>query len=255
MFKKVLIFGAMVLGYVQGNRVEAQTPCTAAAAYGCGNQYGYCGDLDAVVVKNKAGTVLASYNSLKCNSSNTYLGILNQGAAFDLTAGEEIVIELTGTEWAGYYTRPGVWMDTDLNKSFSAAEVVIDPQSYQIGASATVFNVKVPCFTTSGSSYMRFRGGWNAYTMTKNNGCGSANTYGNVFDLEVNYKVGTIPVANFIVPTGPNWEGSNVTFVATNPNAGANYKWTFDKADLVTTDNLTKGIAKWKAIFLISFPK
>ena len=245
MFKKVLIFGAMVLGYVQGNRVEAQTPCTAAAAYGCGNQYGYCGDLDAVVVKNKAGTVLASYNTLKCNSANTYLGILNQGAAFDLTAGEEIVIELTGTEWAGYYTRPGVWMDTDLNKSFSAAEVVIDPQSYQIGASATTFNVKVPCFTTSGSSYMRFRGGWNAYTLTKNNGCGSAATYGNVFDLEVNYKVGSIPVANFIVPTGPNWEGSNVTFVATNPNAGANYKWTFDKANSVITDNLTKGIAKW----------
>ncbi len=245
MFKKVLIFGAMVLGYVQGNRVEAQTPCTAAAAYGCGNQYGYCGDLDAVVVKNKAGTVLASYNSLKCNTASNYLGILNQGAAFDLTAGEEIVIELTGTEWAGYYTRPGVWMDTDLNKSFSAAEVVIDPQSYQIGASATTFNVKVPCFTTSGSSYMRFRGGWNAYTLTKNNGCGSAATYGNVFDLEVNYKVGSIPVANFIVPTGPNWEGSNVTFVATNPNAGANYKWTFDKANSIIVDNLTKGTAKW----------
>jgi hypothetical protein len=69
---------------------------------------------------------------------------MNQGSSIDLTAGEEVTIELTGTEWNGYYTRPGVWMDVSLDNQFQAAECVVDPSSYTIGATATTFKVKVP---------------------------------------------------------------------------------------------------------------
>jgi hypothetical protein len=200
-------------------------------AYGCGNRYGYCGDIDAVTVKNSQGTVLATFSGLQCNTATTYRGILNQGTPFDLTAGEEITIEITGTEWSGYYTRPGVWLDVDLDMSYQKDECVVNPGSNTIGASMQTFKVKVPCFTKAGSSYMRFRGCMTAYSMTANQGCGTVNGYGNVFDLEVNYKLGATPVADFIVPTGPNWEGSAVTFSAKNPNAGANYTWNFDQAD------------------------
>ena len=245
MFKKALVFGAMVLGAFSGSRLEAQTPCSGSFSYGCPSQYGYCGDIDAVTIKNKAGAVLASYSSLTCSGTNTYVGVLNQGAPIDLTAGEEITIEITGTEWSGYYTRPGVWMDASLNSQFEAAECVVDPSMYTIGASVNKFDVKVPCFTKAGKSHMRFRGAMTAYTLTKNQGCGAIAGYGNVFDLEVNYKLGPTPVANFIVPTGPNWEGSPVVFPASSPNPGATYKWTFDQALQVIAGSGTKGSARW----------
>ena len=48
MFKRVLIFGALVWGLIQTSRVEAQTPCTGSNAYGCGGRYGYGGDVTDV---------------------------------------------------------------------------------------------------------------------------------------------------------------------------------------------------------------
>ena len=36
---------------------------------------------------------------------------------------------------------------------------------------------------------MRIRGGAQVYTMTSGNGCGQAQTYGNVIDLEVNLEI------------------------------------------------------------------
>jgi len=106
--------------------------------------------------------------------------------------------------------------------------------------------VKHGIFTKGGKSYIRVRGGMGNYVnLTKNNGCGQANTYGNSFDIEVNLKVGATPVANFIVPTGPNWQGTAVNFIATNPNSGANYKWTFTSATSVINNSSVKGIANW----------
>jgi len=244
-FKKALIYGAMAFGFFTTPNVQAQSICSGAMAYGCGNRYGYCGDIDAVTVKNSQGTVLATFSGLQCNNATTYRGILNQGTPFDLTAGEEITIEITGTEWSGYYTRPGVWMDVDLDMSYQKDECVVNPGSYTIGSSMQSFKVKVPCFNKAGSSYMRVRGCMTAYSMTANQGCGTVNGYGNLFDLEVNYKVGATPVADFVIPTGPNWEGSAVTFSAKNPNSGATYNWNFDQADNVIDATSTRGKASW----------
>ena len=244
--KHILYFGAMALGFFSTNRAEAQA-CGAGSqhAYGCGNLYGYCGDIDAVTVKSKSGT-LATYSGLTCTGGggNTFQGVLNAGSPFDLTAGEEITIELTGTAWAGYVTKPGVWIDANRDNSLSGAECLIDPSTTTISGFQS-FQVKLPCFSATGKSYLRFRGTLSAYSMSKTQGCGSFSGYGNDFDLEINLKVGTSPVANFIVPTGPNWQGTNVNFIATNPNAGANYKWTFTGASVVTNNNSTKGISQW----------
>ena len=249
MIKKVLIFGAMVWGFFQTNRVEAQTPCAGMQNYGCAGRYGYSGDVTAITVKNSAGTVLASFSGLGCSGGNnqTNRGVLNGGSPIDLTAGEEITVEVTGTSWIGYNTRVGIWMDVSLNYQYERDECVVNPSQNIIGATAVSYKIKVPCFTKAGKSFMRVRGAMDAYTMNNNQGCGTVNAYGNLFDLEVNYKLGATPVADFVVPTGNNWQETFHKFPAKNPNAGASYTWSFDKADAVRSDNTTVGEARWDA--------
>ncbi len=247
MIKKVLIFGAMVWGFFQTNRVEAQTPCAGMQNYGCAGRYGYSGDVTAITVKNSAGTVLASFSGLGCSGGNnqTNRGVLNGGSPIDLTAGEEITVEVTGTSWIGYNTRVGIWMDVSLNYQYERDECVVNPSQNIIGATAVSYKIKVPCFTKAGKSFMRVRGAMDAYTMNNNQGCGTVNAYGNLFDLEVNYKLGATPVADFVVPTGNNWQETFHKFPAKNPNTGATYTWSFDKADAVRSDNTAVGEAKW----------
>jgi len=241
--KQALYFGVMALGFFSAGSTKAQV-CSASHAYGCGGMYGYCGDLDAVTVKRSGGTVLASYSGLVCTSSSTYKGVLNAGSPFDVTAGETMVIELTGTSWSGYTTRPGVWIDANKDNSFSGAECLVDPSVVNISGFQS-FTVQMPCFSSTGKSYMRFRGTMSAYSMSKTQGCGSFSGYGNDFDLEINLKLGPSPVAGFIIPKGPNWQGTNINFSATSPNPGANYKWTYQTPTSVTANTGLKGIAKW----------
>lgn len=251
-FRKVLILGAMLLGFFQSGRVDAQTPCVGTNAYGCGSTWGYGGDVTDVTVKNSTGTVLATYSGLGCTintAAGTYRGIQNTGNAFDLTAGEEITIEITGTSWttiAGYDTRVGVWLDVSQNLSFERDECVINPATTTVTTTMQSFKVKVPCFTKAGSSFMRVRGGsFLGNAPTNNNGCGNVNTYGNVIDFAVNYKLGPAPIADFVVPTTNTWQETFHKFPARNPNLAATYKWVFDKADAVRSDNTTVGEAKW----------
>jgi len=209
--------------------------------------------LTDITVKNSAGKVLYSASSIgpgaTCTSgAGAYMGILNASSGFDVTAGEELTLEIAGGSWAtgGWTTRVGAWIDADKNNSCSSAENLIDPTSASVGATSTPFTVKMPCFTSAGKSYMRFRGCPSVYSMTKNDGCGSGSVYyGNTFDLEVNLVVPPPPVAGFIVPTGPNYEKTSVTFLATSPNAGAKYTWTFDKASAVIQGTTSRGIARW----------
>ena len=75
---------------------------------------------------------------------------------------------------------------------------------------------------------MRFRGGSDYGNIpTATQACGSQGFSGNIVDVVVNLRVGAPPVANFIVPTGPNFERTTVKFNATNPNGGYNYTWTY----------------------------
>ncbi len=241
--KQALYLGAIALGFFSTNQAEAQV--CGASTYACAGLYGYSGDIDAITIKDKSGT-LCSFSGKKCSSSTSHLGVVNAGSPIDLTAGQTITVDITGTSWSGYTTSPGVWIDANIDNSFSASECIIDPALGNISGLQTYTGVRIPCFTKGGKSYLRVRGGMGNYVnLTKNNGCGQANTYGNSFDIEVNLKVGATPVAGFVVPTGPNWMGSNVGFNATNPNAGANYKWTFSGSPTVVNNSSIKGVANW----------
>jgi hypothetical protein len=182
--KHALYLGAIALGFFSINHAEAQV--CGASTYACAGLYGYSGDIDAITIKDNSGT-LCSFSGKKCSSSTSHLGVVNAGSPIDLTAGQTITVDITGTSWSGYTTSPGVWIDADRDNSFAASECIIDPALGNISGLQTYTNVKIPCFTKGGKSYIRVRGGMGNYVnLTKNNGCGQANTYGNSFDIEVN---------------------------------------------------------------------
>ncbi|MCC7297038.1 MAG: DUF5011 domain-containing protein [Bacteroidia bacterium] len=215
-------------------------PGSAGAQYCSATSWGngttYAGNIVDLTVANGAGT-LASYASM---GNNTSVQVLNSGSPFDITAGEQLTVTVTGTTDAYGYswsTNVGVWVDADQDKTFSGAECVVDPQSGPLtGVTSTPKSAtfSVPCFKTAGASRMRFRGSSSSYSsyMCKTGACGGGcnggSTYGNQFDLEVNLKLGTAPTADFTVPTGPNYEKAFVTFNATNPNTYFTYLWNFN---------------------------
>ena len=260
---KSLVFSAVLLGgFLSTATVKAQCPtvCSGTNSWGCGGALvgsgtDYPGDILAVDVKDAKGTSLASYSGLGCTSytaSNTYKGVLNQGKAFDVTAGETISVTVDGGTWATYSwgTRVGIWIDANRDGQFGQTECLVDP-STNIASGPTTYNLTMPCWKTTGCSYMRIRGGASVYSMSNTFGCNAQNTYGNVMDLEINLKLGSTPVANFTVPTSNNYVNQLVRFNAINPSNGYQYSWSFDKAATPPyagySNTGAKGAATWKS--------
>lgn len=256
--KKFAFLGVLLGGMFSTVSLKAQTPCAGANSWGCGGALvgsgtDFPGDILDVAVKNKGGNTLASYSGLGCTSSSsasTYKGILNSGKGFDLTASEEITVTVNGGTWAtqSWGTRTGIWIDANRDGSFSSSECLVDPSS-NISSGLTSYTLKMPCWSTTGLSFMRIRGGASVYTLTAANGCGTGQTYGNLLDLEVNLKLGASPTANFALPSSTSYVKTNIKFAAVNPSGGYTYKWTFDKAVAPPytgySDNTSKGVAKW----------
>lgn len=251
-FMKVL--GGSLAAFLSMLPATSSAQYCGATSWGNGTTYG--GNVTDLTIANSAGT-LASYSSLGNNSS---VSTLNTGNAFDITAGEQLKITVQGTTDAYGYswnTNVGVWVDADRDGSFSGAECVIDPQSgplTNVTTSAVSATFSVPCFNKAGASRIRIRGSSSLYSsyMCKTGGCGSGcnggSTYGNQFDLEVNLKLGTAPVADFNVPTGPNYEKSIVTFNAINPNTYFTYLWNFNPPGTAGSGNPASGVgAKGKS--------
>ncbi|MFZ9571230.1 MAG: GEVED domain-containing protein, partial [Bacteroidia bacterium] len=256
--KKLAFLGVLVGGLFSASALKAQTPCAGANSWGCGgailnNGVDFPGDILDFTVKDKKGNSLAAYSGLGCQSTSTassYKGVLNSGKGFDLTASEEISVTVNGGTWAtqSWGTRVGIWIDANRDGQFGTSECLVDPAS-NIASGLTTFNLKMPCWSTTGLSHMRIRGGATVYTLSSSNGCGTANTYGNISDLEVNLKLGASPTANFIVPTTTNYVKTNIKFNALNPSSGYKYTWTFDQAVAPPyagySNNSEKGVAKW----------
>lgn len=253
--KKLAFLGVLVGGMFSANALKAQTPCTGANSWGCGgsitrNGTDFAGDHKSVEVKDKKGNQLASYSGLECQNNTTYKGILNSGSGFDITANEEITVTVDGGTWAtqSWGTRTGIWIDADRDGNFSAAECLVDPSS-NISSGLVTYTVKMPCWKTTGLSHIRIRGNAQVYAMSSSNGCGNVQGYGNVFDLEVNLKLGASPTANFIVPSSTNYVKTNIKFNATNPSGGYKYSWTFDQGVAPPyvgySNNSEKGVSKW----------
>lgn len=224
--------------------------CSAANSWGCGHNL--AGNITDIRISNSAGT-LASYTGLGCSATTTSNVLVNAGSPITLTAGENITFDITGnTDIYGYSwsTRVGIWLDVDRNNSFSAAECLANPQSgiwSSVGTTPVRGTIKMPCWSSTGLSTLRFRGSSSVYTPpSTSQGCGTVNTYGNIIDVSVDLKVGTPPVANFIVPTGPNYENTVVKFNATSPNTFYTYTWTFGGPNVTPVQATgTVGRAVW----------
>ncbi len=259
--KKLAFLGVLVGGLFTSSTLKAQTPCAGTSAWcggsilGTGNPTESPGDIIDVAVKDSKGTTLASYTGLGCTSqtaANTYKGILNSGKAIDVTASESITVTVNAGSWAsqGWSSKVGIWIDADRDGKFSTSECILDPSTTS-ASGLTSFTLKMPCWTSTGTSYMRIRGCTPYNTpLTASSGCATnLYNYGNVMDLELNLKLGATPTANFIVPSGTNYVKTNVKFSAINPSSGYSYKWTFDKAVAPPyngySDKTAKAAAKW----------
>lgn len=250
-FKRAVGLTAVGIVSLLSGKVNAQI-CSASMSWGCSNTYNYGGDIDAITIANSAGT-LASYSGQKCTSTSSTNTLLNAGAPIDITAGENITFTLTGTTdpygW-GYNTRVGIWIDADRNNTFSSAECISNPTSGPFGVistTPTTYTIKMPCWSSTGASTLRIVGSMSLYTFGANNGCGTIQSYGNIRDIAVTLKVGTPPVANFVVPTGPNWEKTMIKFNANNPNTFYDYRWTFQNPLAIGSATGTVGRASWNA--------
>ena len=212
-----------------GGSLQAQTYCAASNSWGCAAGNVGAGDLSAVTITNAAGKTLASWTG-SCSGG---VQIANAGNAFDVTAGEKLTVNVKGTTdnngW-GWGSDVGVWLDNNRDGSFATNENLADPQTgpYQsVGPAGTTSVLTVPCFSSTGAARMRFRSGADVYTLLASNGCGTAQTYGTILDFEVTLKLGAPPIANFIVPTGPNYEKTPVLFNSTNQSAAYLQTWKF----------------------------
>ena len=118
--------GHLCVAKDRGPFAEAQV--CGASTYACAGLYGYSGDIDAITIKDKSGT-LCSFSGKKCSSSTSHLGVVNAGSPIDLTAGQTITVDITGTSWSGYTTSPGVWIDANIDNSFAAGKRLRFPLS------------------------------------------------------------------------------------------------------------------------------
>ena len=231
-----------------GYSAQAQTYCGATYSWGCGNGGNNpTGNVTDVTIKDATGKTLASWSG-GCTQNVTALA--NPGKPIDVTAGEKLTVTVKGTEWTqqGWMTNIGAWIDTDKDGSFSAAENIADPAGGPLTGAGTAGKTAVltmPCFSGTGASRIRFRGVADRYNMSKNCGCGNVQGYGSAVDFEVNLKVGAPPVANFIVPTGPNYERTVVSFNSTTPSPAYIQDWIFSSADVNVTPSGAVGQAIW----------
>ena len=64
--KQALYLGAIALGFFSTNHADAQV--CGASTYACAGAYGYSGDIEAITIKDKSGT-LCSFSGKKCTST------------------------------------------------------------------------------------------------------------------------------------------------------------------------------------------
>ena len=244
------LFSGLALLF-SGGVAQAQTYCTGNT-YGCGSWNGYlAGDIPIIKIVGGSGNTLANYSSSNCNSAAPQ--VINPGAPFDITAGEQITITVGGTDGPNSWTsKIGVWLDINRDGSFSSAECISDPQTgpfSSVGAATQTKTFQIPCFTTGGSARIRFRGQMSGYgaALTAAKGCGAMGASGETgLDFEINLKVGAPPIANFIVPTGPNYEKTPITINSTNQSGGYVQTWKFTGGTPAIGSG-PKGVSVWPA--------
>jgi plastocyanin len=225
------------------NPSEAQI-CSATNSYVCPTG----GYFTGVSFKNSAGTTFGvtgmNCSSLGGNGSSNNL--MTSGAVMDLIPGEKISMTIDNN--ATYSDYCGVWIDMNGDNTFTASEC-ISTAAAPFGSiptnSSITKTLTLPCVAVKGGKViMRVRCSY--YTFTPSQGCGNLATYGNILDFEVNIKPVSPPVADFTVPTGPNFVKTPINFNSTTTSSAYNQTWTFTSGNTIVGSG-TKGKASWNA--------
>jgi PKD repeat protein len=219
------------------NQAEAQI-CGATNSTGCSLDW-----FSAVSFKNSGGTAY-SVSGLNCGNTGTSNKLMTNGAVMDITPGEDISMTIENT--CSYAEYAGVWIDLDGDNQFSAAECIskaAGPLGQIASNSTKTATLTIPCAgVKSGKAIMRVRCMYLSFTPTQ--GCGTVANEGNILDFEVNIKSVNPPLADFTVPTGPNFTKTPITFNSTATNSAYNQTWTFQTATAITPTG-AKGKASW----------
>ena len=204
---------ALVLGLTGWmSQSEAQI-CGATNSSGCTGDY-----LSAISFKNTAGTSY-SVSGMNCANTGSSNKLMTNGAVMDITPGEDITMTIENT--CSYSEYVGVWIDLDGDNTFSAAECIAKSNA-QFGSipvnTTKTATLTIPCAgVKAGKAIMRVRCMYSTFTPSQ--GCGTQANFGNILDFEVNVKSVNPPVADFAVPTGPNYTKTPITFNSTATNS------------------------------------
>ncbi|MBL7810680.1 MAG: DUF5011 domain-containing protein [Bacteroidetes bacterium] len=233
---RIAVFLA-VLGISHG--LQAQI-CGATNTNGCNVDW-----FSAVSFKNSKGAS-ASYSGLSCGNTGSTNKTMTNGAVMDMSPGEQITMTVentcTFTEWAM------VWIDMDGSGTFTSAEC-ISGTSGPLGSLAPnttkTATLTLPCMTVKGGKViMRLRCMYN--NQNNNAGCGTIASYGNILDFEINLLPTKPPVADFTVPTGPNYIKTPILFTSNSNSSAYTQTWKFYGGSAVVPTG-PKGRGKWAA--------
>ena len=216
---------------------EAQI-CSATNTTGCSLDY-----FTGISFKNSAGTTFA-VSGLNCNNTGPSNKLMTTGAVMDITPGEQITMTIdNGPSYAEY---AGVWIDMDGDNSFTSAECIAKSNTAfsQIAANSSKTAVlTIPCTgAKAGKAILRVRCMY--LTFTPSQGCGTFANEGNIMDFEVNIKAVNPPVADFTVPTGPNYIKTPINFNSTSTNGSYAQTWSFQSGNTII-GNGPKGKGSW----------
>ncbi len=229
---------ALVLGLTGWmSQSEAQI-CGATNSSGCTGDY-----LSAISFKNTAGTSYA-VSGMNCANTGSSNKLMTNGAVMDITPGEDITMTIENTCSFSEYV--GVWIDLDGDNTFSAAECIAKSNA-QFGSipvnTTKTATLTIPCAgVKAGKAIMRVRCMYSTFTPSQ--GCGTQANFGNILDFEVNVKSVNPPVADFAVPTGPNYTKTPITFNSTATNSAYTQIWSFQSGTTVVGTG-AKGKASW----------
>lgn len=245
------IMGAMA---IMPSVSEAQICAASVASCGTGTAWG--GSIMSIRLVNATGGTLANYTGVACGSNT-----LNPAPAAPITllGGSSITVEVTTSQFPagatpGERTRVGAWIDMNRDNNFSVSECIIDPQTGPFTSLANPLattTIKLPCWSSSGASILRFRGANTTFgpNLTSANGCGALTGYGNVADIRINLTSPPPPPpsqVNFIVPNAPNFERTPIRFNAVNPSTDYSYSWSFSGPNVTPITTVGPvGIASW----------
>ena len=225
------------------NPLEAQI-CSATNSYVCPTG----GYFTGVSFKNSAGTTFG-VTGMNCSSiggNGSSNNLMTSGAVMDLIPGEKISMTIDNN--ATYSDYCGVWIDMNGDNTFTASECISTAAS-PFGSiptnSSVTKTLTLPCVAVKGGKViMRVRCSY--YTFTPSQGCGNLATYGNILDFEVNIKPVSAPVADFTVPTGPNFVKTPINFNSTTTSSAYTQTWTFTGGNTIVGSG-TKGKASWNS--------